>query len=365
MHRAIVPFLMGIGGCLAILNAVPALACGIGQPITMIANTTPALAFPISNAAATHPLGVFATAMVVGQPVTFSEDVTTPGFNAALYAWTWNFGDGATSKGLTVTHVFAQAGDYTVRVVLTNPANPADRVDPFDSAEIQIGTQSFTEPPVVHATASATVIALGDSVTYDGTASRALIGDTVRYEWNFGDGTTAQSATVTHRFAQLGSGNVALTVTDQRGASATVLLPIRIVPMLPQAVFLVTTAPPRAHASIRFDAGASQPALSSPHNAVADYLWDFGDGNQWEGQDATITHTYARPGAYQVTLTITDMTGLTNHVSQRITVLPARSPVSTSPSMALILVLIGIGVIGAAFVAWRVWGKPLRAHAPR
>ncbi len=356
MKHVLILFLALIGGYWVLANAAPALACGIGQPITMIANTTPALAFPVSGASATHPLGVFTTEMIVGQPVTFSEDVTTPGFNAAAYQWTWDFGDGATANGITVAHVFTRAGVYIVRVALASLANPTQRVDPFDSAQIEVSTRQFIDPPIVRATASATVAGLGDTVTYDGTASRALVGGTVQFEWNFGDGETAQGPVVTHRFLQLGSGNVALTVSDQRGARTTALLPIRIVPMLPRAAFHPVTANLRARSPILFDARASH-AAPSPGNAVADFLWDFGDGSQWEGQSAEITHTYATPGTYQVTLHITDMTGLTNQTAERITVLAASAPAAASSPPALLLVVIGGCTIAILLVAWMAWRK--------
>ncbi|MFI6424077.1 LamG-like jellyroll fold domain-containing protein [Promicromonospora sp. NPDC050880] len=48
---------------------------------------------------------------------------------------------------------------------------------------------------------------------------------------------------------------------------------------------------------------------SDPDGPLASYAWDFGDGETATGAQAT--HTYAAPGTYTVTLTVTDSEGVT------------------------------------------------------
>jgi 6-phosphogluconolactonase (cycloisomerase 2 family) len=67
----------------------------------------------------------------------------------------------------------------------------------------------------------------------------------------------------------------------------------------PVARFSATAAP--AGGSSRFDAGTSERA--------AHYEWNFGDGTALADGGPTPTHTYANPGAYQVTLVVTDAQG--------------------------------------------------------
>ncbi|HEY9041980.1 MAG TPA: S8 family serine peptidase [Rheinheimera sp.] len=54
------------------------------------------------------------------------------------------------------------------------------------------------------------------------------------------------------------------------------------------------------------------------NNNINSYSWDFGDGNA--SGDANPQHNYAEPGSYQVSLTVTDSTGLTDTHSQTIAV---------------------------------------------
>src|SRR5690606_18100823 len=51
-------------------------------------------------------------------------------------------------------------------------------------------------------------------VTFDGAASTDPDGRITDYAWTFGDGATASGSTVSHTFAEVGSFDVTLTVTD-------------------------------------------------------------------------------------------------------------------------------------------------------
>lgn len=82
-------------------------------------------------------------------------------------------------------------------------------------------TATANIPPVASFTFSPTVISVGQAVSFDASASRDPDGTIVRYDWDFGDGTTATGVTVTHTYARAGSYLVSLTVTDNQGATNT------------------------------------------------------------------------------------------------------------------------------------------------
>jgi hypothetical protein len=65
-------------------------------------------------------------------------------------------------------------------------------------------------------------------------------------------------------------------------------------------------------------------AASDPDGDPVQLKWEFGDGAVGDGSQST--HAYARPGAYQLTVTATDSVGLS--VSRQITVTVADSPSS-------------------------------------
>jgi len=61
---------------------------------------------------------------------------------------------------------------------------------------------------------------------------------------------------------------------------------------------------------------------SDPGGSVASYSWNFGDGSS-AGSGATPQHTYAAPGTYQVTLTVTSNQGAKSSVTHAVTVTSA------------------------------------------
>jgi hypothetical protein len=74
----------------------------------------------------------------------------------------------------------------------------------------------------VAASASPSGVALVGATRVTFTGSGAGAGDAaLSYSWSFGDGVSANGQTVTHVFATEGTFNVTLTVTDNRGSSAT------------------------------------------------------------------------------------------------------------------------------------------------
>src|SRR5262249_39732226 len=90
------------------------------------------------------------------------------------------------------------------QVVLTAVA-PASRI------AIQ---PAFNAPPVAIASAQPTVVAIGQVVAFDGSASSDPDGSIAAYRWDFGDGERATTATASHAYAAAGAYAATLTVTD-------------------------------------------------------------------------------------------------------------------------------------------------------
>ena len=66
-------------------------------------------------------------------------------------------------------------------------------------------------------------------VSFSGLQSNDPDGQIASYSWNFGDGGTATGSMVTHSFATAGLYNVRLTVTDNQGATGTVVQVVTVI----------------------------------------------------------------------------------------------------------------------------------------
>jgi PKD repeat protein len=226
------------------------------------------------------------------------------GGDGGIVSYGWNFGDGTTDSGATATHSYAASGTYTVTLTVTDTAGV---------------TGTRTQVLEVHAnvapTAWFTYACSGRQCTFDGRGSFDRDGSIVTYFWSFGDGETASSSpgpTVSHTYTGDGTFTVQLTVTDDSGASSTQLVVINIVNASPVASFTYRCT----WLTCIFDASAS----SDPDGNITSYGWNFGDGTAGEG--ASASRTYAAPGPYAVTLSVTDNLGATSTRTKTITAVP-------------------------------------------
>lgn len=87
----------------------------------------------------------------------------------------------------------------------------------------------------------------------------------------------------------------------------------------PSASFVVATVTPAAGVSTAFDASATTDEGTSCGSCS--YSWNFGDSGSGSGR--LVTHTYAAPGTYVVTLTVTDAAGTSDTDQLAVTVAPA------------------------------------------
>jgi len=124
-------------------------------------------------------------------------------------------------------------------------------------------------------------------------------GFVVNWTWNFGDGAISYQQNPSHQYADDGTYNVTLTVRDNDGATDSTFHLITVSNVPPTADFSYTPLNPTDLDTIQFT------DLSSDSDGfVANWIWDFGDGNISYEQNPT--HQYADDGMYNVTLTVTD-----------------------------------------------------------
>jgi PKD repeat protein len=89
-------------------------------------------------------------------------------------------------------------------------------------------------------------------------------------------------------------------------------------PTLPiTASFEYSPATVYAYGKVNFDATAS----FAEYSQIANYRWDFGDGNLTTTSSSTIKHRYTTPNSYDVNLTVTDEFGFKNSTAATIDVL--------------------------------------------
>jgi PKD repeat protein len=218
-----------------------------------------------------------------------------------IKSFLWRFGDGASTEGAQVSHSFTAPGRYPVALVAD------DGLGLNNSRQQAILDLHVNRPPRPMAGPDR-LVCPGQTVAFDGSTSLDWDGKLVRYQWDFGDGETAEGAKVEHSYAQPGAYQARLTVADDSGsscASATDLAEVHV-----DAPPVAVAGPDRqafvggAYDQLLFDASASSDADGQPLS----YAWDLGDGVTRTGEK--VLHAYAKPGEYTARLTVADGTEL-------------------------------------------------------
>jgi PKD repeat protein len=159
----------------------------------------------------------------------------------------------------------------------------------------------------------------GEDVVFDGSSSTDD-GQIVSYFWNFGDGSSGQGKVDGHDYELAGTYAVTLTVTDDRGISAT-SAPKQIVVSAntdPVANFTFSPTSPAAGQQVHFNGALSKAANG---RSIVDWEWDFGDGPpRLYGQN--VNHVFTAAGTYNVVLTVTDSFGKKASIALPVTVRP-------------------------------------------
>ncbi|WP_135609692.1 PKD domain-containing protein [Methanococcoides sp. AM1] len=193
-------------------------------------------------------------------------------------------------------------------VIVSDPSgNPIDVL-------INDLTLTINEGPVAVANGPSEVNE-GDILSFDASGSYDPNGvEITSYEWDFSDGTAASGLEVTHAYKNNGIYTATLTVTDDKGASASDTLTVTVNNVAP----VVDAGPDQtanAGNEVRFSGNFDDPGILDTHIIS----WDFGDSEIAESA-LTPAHTYADKGVYNVILTITDNDGASTSDTATVTV---------------------------------------------
>jgi PKD repeat protein len=236
-----------------------------------------------------------------GAPVTF-DGTGSDDPDGSITDYDWTFGDGNTGTGPTPDHTYGAGSRYHVTLQVTDD----DGLPDADGTTVRIG--EFSQPPTADA-GGPYHGRVGAPVTFDGTGSDDPDGDIVRYDWDFGDGTTVTDAgpAPDHTYAEDGRYRVTLTVTDNSGETDTGITVVTVgVGNLPPEADAGDSVNGKVRRDITFDGTGS----SDRDGNVVSYAWEFGDGNTGTGPNPT--HSYADAGKYRVTMTVKDNDGATS-----------------------------------------------------
>lgn len=249
-----------------------------------------------------------------------------------IISYVWDFGDGATATGPTVSHRYTTKGEnngrYTVVLSVTYSDNKTgeEAVEPFTVDVV------FTNEKVnAFFTATQEVGEIPLTVQFDASESMDPDGEIVEYEWDLdGDGSYDDGNEVTseYTYTQYGTYTVKLRVTDNNGETSVAEKNIEAQEAATPTGTIDVTLEKDGVLYVGKDYLFDVTDASSPNGEIKKYEWNFGDGSS-STRNKTAKHTFDTSGTYIVTLTLTDEENETGTVTLEVTVeTSAESPIA-------------------------------------
>ena len=245
----------------------------------------------------------------------FNAIGNTPG---TIVNYEWQFGDGQTATGISVTHIYSMAGLYTVRLIITDISGCKDTLIKVNYIRINGPTAAFSIPN--GGSCLNNLVTFIDQSTDDG------INPITTWIWNYGDGSadTLSSPPFMHFYTVPGSYHVTLKTIDVLGCTDSSLSIQTIVISNPIAAFSQSDTIVCPFININFTNSSTGPNLT--------YLWNFGDGNTSIAMSPV--HGYANEGTYLVRLNITDLYGCQDSSNKMIHVAPPHASFTVSDTVS-------------------------------
>ncbi|WP_192918623.1 PKD domain-containing protein [Salinigranum salinum] len=249
------------------------------------------------------------------ETVTFDASASDDA-DGEIVDYDWYVGSGSYADGddVSFSHEFDTAGVYQVRLVVTDNGD--------ETAEMTRQVNVTNAPPVPRFDVRSS--SNGLDVTFDASASEDPDGRIVDYDWYVGTDSYADGddATYTHEFEEAGRYDVRLVVTDNgdvtRERTETVGVSQRPTASIDYAGEAVPTG-----RTVTLSAAESV----DPDGELTNYTWTLPDGTVAHGE--TVSTSVPAQGEYDVTLTVTDVTGNTHSVTET---LVAKQPATVNLS---------------------------------
>ncbi len=257
----------------------------------------------------------------------------------AVASYTWSWGDGsANSTGAKPTHTYANPGTYTISLTVADSETPPNTNTATKSVVVAAAPQPGDDnrPPTAIIQVSPNEGVPGTTFTFDGrSSSDPDDGDTLTYQWVFGDGSSGTGAVVTHAYESAGNYTVRLTVRDSFNASTDATRSVVVRDVLGNAnpvAFIASgqrTGP--APLTILFNGQNSY----DPDGDPLTFTWRFrlGDTLIDTLSGAIVSRTFSSAGTYSVELEVSDGRGGVHTVGpQTVTVTTPLPPANDNES---------------------------------
>jgi len=232
-----------------------------------------------------RPVADFSAAVQASCQAPFTASFT--GIATGATNWEWDFGDGTTGTGQFPSHTYTNEGSFSVSLTITNSAGCKETVVKTDFIVIKKPIVLFNDQPKQDCI----------PFTFSPTLYIQSVVPITDFQWDFGDGSTANGLNPVHVYTQKGKYTVTLTWKTADGCQETIVKTDFI--KVGERVTVNFSASPRVVC-------ASDPILFtdltglSTTEPIDEWYWQFGDGGT--GDQPTMQYAYSDTGYFSVSL---------------------------------------------------------------
>lgn len=228
------------------------------------------------------------------------------------------------AQGKVITHSFADAGNHTVSLQVTD----SDGAKATKPRVVRVNA-----PPTAGFIVEPSTPAVNEQIAFSSTSSDAEGPiPSGSHRWDFdadGKFDDAVGANVTHAFATAGTMPVSLEVTDSDGATAVASRDVLVQENPPTATFSFSPGKPLSNRTVTFDGSASAPP---PGETITTMTWDLdGDGAFDDATGPKASFSYPTPGPRTVSLRV-DGSGGGFDITTRVVPVGNRGPAASFDS---------------------------------
>jgi len=258
------------------------------------------------------PQAIFSYENICFGSITSFTDLSLPNAGTIM-EWDWDFGDGsAHSMQQNPIHLYLLPGTYPVTLTVTNSnlchhdTTVQVTIQPLPTAQFQTNAPVCVASPVSFTNLSTT-----------------LVGQIVKWKWEFGDGTDTTiyypgNASIQHTFAGIGlQHTVRLTIWRADSCSSYIEHTIPSTPG-PVANFFYSSA-----------TCSNQPVFFTDisqlngGSVILTWLWNFDDPTSGTANSSTLqnpVHTFTTAGTYDVLLTVTNIENCVDTIYKQVVI---------------------------------------------
>ncbi len=266
--------------------------------------------------------------------------------DGSIVNWTWNFGDYEKSYLKNPEHRFTDDGIYNVSLTVMDD-DGAENTTIKKIRVKNVGPRAdFTYSPT-EAFTNIKIDFKDQSTDIDGSIKDR--------KWNFGDGSKSNLKNPTHEYADDGTYDVKLIVTDDDGFTSNVTKELNIKNRPPRADFTFEHKDGDKTSKIIYFSDNS----SDPDGEIVNWTWYIGEDIVY-GRD--IEHEFSSTGKFDVKLIITDDDGASSSIEKTVNIREKSASAKGNiivDNISLISIL-SIILISAGLIIWWVYKEKMK-----